>query len=237
MRLRPVIDVQHGLAVRAVGGNRADYRPFRSPLSPAADPLTLARQVRERWGTNAVYLADLDAIAHGGPASSRANAALWHALVADGFDLLLDPGVRHAGDIGSGLTPADSRIVVATESAESLAEFRKCLSADVTVGCDLRGDRLLGPQGVWEAVRRSDRPVLALDLAAVGVGEGLPTLPLCRELLAERPSRTVLTGGGVRSIADVRAAESAGVSELLVASALYDGRLSAEALRPYLPAA
>ncbi|QDT17054.1 HisA/HisF-related TIM barrel protein [Alienimonas californiensis] len=236
MRILPVIDVRHGLAVRAVGGRRAHYRPFRSPLSPDADPLTLARRIRERWGTNALYLADLDAVEQGGPAYSQANAALWHALIDDGFRLLLDPGVRGAGDLDAGLTPGDSRVVIASETIESLPALRSCLRDERSVlGCDLRAGEAVGPEGLLDAVRVSDAPVLLLDVAAVGVGQGVPTLPLCRELRAAQPSRAVLTGGGVRSIADVRAAEAAGVSELLVASALYDGRLSAQDLRPYLP--
>lgn len=235
MKVVPVIDVRGGLAVRAVAGERARYRPFRSSLSPNADPLTLARRVRDRWGIASLYLADLDAIEQGGPSSPQANADLWHALAADGFDLLIDPGVSHVGDIEEGLTPADSRLVVASESATSLDWFRHCLLFDVVVGCDLRGGLPLGPQGLMDVIHASDRPTLVLDLKAVGIGGGLPTLPLCRELLAAKPDRAVMTGGGVRSIDDVRAAEAAGVSELLVASALYDGRLSIEALRPYLP--
>ena len=62
----------------------------------------------------------------------------------------------------------------------------------------------------------------------------MPTLPLCRELLAANPDRHVLTGGGARSAADLHEAAAAGVSELLVASALYDGRLADDDLRPYL---
>ncbi|NNJ27068.1 HisA/HisF-related TIM barrel protein [Alienimonas chondri] len=234
MKILPVIDVRGGLAVRAVAGERASYRPFQSTLSPEADPLTLARRGRERWGFVSIYLADLDAIEQGGPASPRANVALWDNLVADGFDLLLDPGIEHAGDVEGGLTPADSRLVVASESAESLAELRRCLRFDVVIGCDLRGGRSLGPPGALDLVRESERSTLVLDLKAVGVGGGVPTLPLCRELIEAKPSRPVLTGGGVRSIADVRAAADAGVSELLIASALYDGRLSDDDLRPFL---
>ena len=235
VKVVPVIDVRGGVAVRAVGGRRDGYRPFRSPLAPDADPLALARRTRDRWGTNAVYVADLDAIAEGGPAGPRANAALWHALADDGFDLLLDPGVRQAGDVAEDLTPADAQVVVASETCGSLVEMTACLADPRAVlGFDLRAGEPVGPAGLAEFVRSSPTPVLALDVAAVGVGRGVPTLELCRELGAANPGRAVLTGGGVRDAADLRAA-AAGVSELLVASALYDGRLSGDDLRPYLP--
>ncbi len=221
--------------MRAVAGRRAAYQPFRSPLSPDADPLTLARRIRERWDVSGIYVADLDALAQGGPTAPEANVALWAALAADGFKLLLDPGVRRRGDLVAGLTPADSRVVVATESVESLDELRASLSIPRTVlGYDLRAGVPVGPPGVAALLASVRSPALALDMAAVGLFGGVATLPLCRELIAANPARLVATGGGVRSINDVRAAAAAGVSELLVASALYDGRLSDDDLRPYL---
>ena len=232
VKIVPVIDVRNGLAVRAVGGDRTHYRPFRSPLSPDADPRTLARRARDRWGTHALYLADLDALERGGP---HANAVLWHALITDGFALLLDPGVRQLEDMAAGVTPTDSRVVIASETIKSLSALEFCLAAPRAVlGLDLHGGEPVGPAGLLDFARSSAAPVLVLDTAAVGGGGGVPTLPLCRELLAANPDRHVLTGGGVNAAADLHGAAAAGVSELLVASALYDGRLSDDDLRPYL---
>ena len=232
MIVRPVIDVRGGLVVRAVAGRRTAYAPRRPAWCRTADPLDFARRQRDRLGTRRLYLADLDAIEHG-PRSGRANRRLWDALTADGFDLLLDPGVRTAADVAD-LSPAVSRVVASSESAESQRELRAAAGAGCVLGLDLGGDRFVGPAGGEGVITRAANPVLVLDVAAVGVGGGVPTLPRCRELVAANPDRAVLTGGGVRGIGDVRGAAAAGVAELLVASALDDGRLGAEALRPYL---
>ena len=229
-----MIDVRGGLVVRAVAGDRQEYAPYRPAWGPSADPFDFARTVRDRFETHRLYLADLDAIETGGPTSPRANVTFWNRLAADGFDLLLDLGVRHAGDLRPLLSPDDSRVVAATESIESPEALVACAAVGCVLGLDLRAGSVLGPPGAEAAVRASDAPVLVLDLAAVGTGGGVPTLPRCRELLAAKPGRAVLTGGGVRSIGDVRKAAAAGVSELLVASALYDGRLGADDLRPFL---
>ena len=230
-----MIDVRNGLAVRAVGGRRTTYRPFCSPLSPDADPLTLARRARDRWGTHALYVADLDAIEHDGPRGPHANAGLWHALADDGFDLLLDPGVRRPGDMTDVITHEDSRLVIASETIGSLEELEACVAVPRAVlGFDLHAGKPVGPAGLLDFARSSAAPVLVLDTAAVGGGGGVTTLPLCRELLAANPDRVVLTGGGVKAAADLHEAAAAGVSELLIASALYDGRLADDDLRPYL---
>ena len=43
MDVIPVIDVRHGLAVAAVRGQRADYRPLVTPLAAGSDPADVAR--------------------------------------------------------------------------------------------------------------------------------------------------------------------------------------------------
>ena len=39
----PVIDLRHGLVVRAVMGRRELYRPIETPLSRTADPRTWSK--------------------------------------------------------------------------------------------------------------------------------------------------------------------------------------------------
>ncbi|MEX0716646.1 MAG: HisA/HisF-related TIM barrel protein [Planctomycetaceae bacterium] len=70
--------------------------------------------------------------------------------------------------------------------------------------------------------------LIVLDLAGVGVNGGVSTLPLCRELRRRFPRWEILTGGGVRHSADLRAVRDAGLEGALVASALHDGRIARE---------
>jgi phosphoribosylformimino-5-aminoimidazole carboxamide ribotide isomerase len=69
------------------------------------------------------------------------------------------------------------------------------------------------------------RRMIVLDLADVGTGTGGSTAALCRNILADHPHVTLIAGGGVRGPDDVRRWAETGISELLVASALHDGRL------------
>ncbi len=45
LQIIPVIDLQHGMVVRAAGGRRHEYRPLVSKLADDAQPVTVAR----RW--------------------------------------------------------------------------------------------------------------------------------------------------------------------------------------------
>jgi phosphoribosylformimino-5-aminoimidazole carboxamide ribotide isomerase len=67
-----------------------------------------------------------------------------------------------------------------------------------------------------------------LDLADVGSGTGGSTADLCQAILRRFPELRVITGGGVRGKDDVLRWQRIGVSDLLVASALHDGRLTPE---------
>ena len=62
MQIIPVIDVRHGLAVRAVRGDRSNYRPIVTPLSASADPVDVVRGYMRLFPFKALYVADLDGI-------------------------------------------------------------------------------------------------------------------------------------------------------------------------------
>ena len=61
--------------------------------------------------------------------------------------------------------------------------------------------------------------LIVLDVAAVGVGAGVPTEALCQKLRTRFPELRLITGGGVRNVADLRRLERLGVEGVLVASA------------------
>ena len=52
MQIIPVIDVRHGLAVRAVRGDRSNYRPIVTPLSASADPVDVVRGYMRLFGSS-----------------------------------------------------------------------------------------------------------------------------------------------------------------------------------------
>jgi phosphoribosylformimino-5-aminoimidazole carboxamide ribotide isomerase len=106
MQIIPVLDIQNGIVVRAVGGRRSDYRPLVSRLTDSTDPLAVAQAIRSRYGFDEFYLADLDAIAGAAPA-----IATYDQLRAGGLRLWVDAGVRDATDVELIADHADQMIV------------------------------------------------------------------------------------------------------------------------------
>src|SRR5262245_39342414 len=93
VRIIPVLDLLGGVAVHAIAGNRQDYRPLASHWCESADPVAVAKAMRQRCGFEEIYLADLDAILGRPP-----NAGLYRELQSLGFRLWLDAGIRTAED-------------------------------------------------------------------------------------------------------------------------------------------
>ena len=62
MGILPVLDLKQGLVVHGVAGRRDEYQPIVSRLTNSARPLDVAKALREHFGFDQLYLADLDAI-------------------------------------------------------------------------------------------------------------------------------------------------------------------------------
>jgi phosphoribosylformimino-5-aminoimidazole carboxamide ribotide isomerase len=238
MRVIPVIDLKGGVAVHAVRGDRERYRPLRSRIAEGSDPVHLTRAVRDRFGLDEVYVADLDAI-RGAPGSTDVVAAL-----AREGRVMVDAGTATATGVARLLELGVARVVIGTESLPGAQAFRRLRAelpdASLVLSLDLWDGRLRSPDPALNGVAAADalapladagaREAIVLDLTRVGSGEG-PDLTLLGELHARFPHVELLAGGGVRDAADLRALAGAGASGALVATALHGGAIGAGELR------
>ena len=238
MRVIPVVDLKGGVAVHAVRGDRERYRPLRSRIAEGSDPVDLSCAVRERFGLDELYVADLDAI--GG---SSGSAAVVAALAREGR-VMVDAGTATAAAVAGLLELGVAQVVIGTESLPGAEAFRRLRAelpdAPLVLSLDLRGGRLVSPDPALSGIAAVDglallaeagaREAIVLDLTRVGSSEG-PDVTLLGELHARFPDVELLAGGGVRHAADLRALAAAGTSGALVATALHGGAIGADELR------
>ena len=111
LQILPVLDLLNGIVVRGVGGRRDEYQPVESVLTASAKPLDVARAFRERLGLTTLYVADLDGILH-----QRPNETVFRQLVADGFELWIDGGLRSLADAGRLLNAGAAKVIVGLET-------------------------------------------------------------------------------------------------------------------------
>jgi phosphoribosylformimino-5-aminoimidazole carboxamide ribotide isomerase len=238
MRVIPVIDLKGGVAVHAVRGDRARYRPVQGRIADGSDPVRLARAVRDGFGLDELYVADLDAIVDGTRSADLVAALAQEARV------MVDAGTAEATTISHLLELGVTRVVIGTETLPGDEAFRRLRSelpeAPLVLSLDLRGGALISPDprlsgmGAADALARladaGAREVIVLDLLRVGSGEG-PDLTSISELHARFPDLELLAGGGVRNAADLGALADAGAAGALIATALHNGAISADELR------
>lgn len=234
MKVFPVLDLLNGQVVRGIAGRRANYRRISSQLTDSAEPLTVARAIREVFGFHHFYVADLDGILHQKP-----NFDLYRQLVNDGFELLVDAGVGDpvtASRIGG--SGNHIGLIIGLETCRSPNDLERIASnvSDVTFSLDLihgQPHRCAGHQGwsdqpieiVRQVVPFNVNSILVLDLSDVGMHTGGSTDQICRQIRDEFPAVRLITGGGIRSRDDLERIALAGADAVLVASALHDGRL------------
>ena len=240
MRLIPVLDILNRVVVRGVAGNRDQYQPLESCLIDSVEPLKVARAIRQRYGFQEVYVADLDAIMH-----ERAGHSVYRQLRDDGFRLMVDAGVGDVEQAQRVLETGVERVIVGLESCRSpdiLRGIVEAVTAERFVfSLDLKGGVPLG-SSVWSsvpdrivalAIECGVRRLIVLDLAGVGAEAGVPTIPLCQRIRSTHgPEIEIITGGGVRHADDLRLLEEAGVDGVLLASVLHRPQRAADVSLP-----
>ncbi|ALL69853.1 Phosphoribosylformimino-5-aminoimidazole carboxamide ribotide isomerase related protein (plasmid) [Paraburkholderia caribensis MBA4] len=244
MQVIPVLDLLDGHAVRAIRGDRANYRPIQSSLCATSEPLPVARALVAATAAPALYVADLGAIMsrEADPSTLAALAAsLAHAHdepPSGPFEIWLDAGfadfpsmLAHLSRIAAATGSAHTRIVpvFGSESLHSLDALREAEAAGYApiLSLDHRGRQLIAAPELAQALRSpaswpSRVIVMTLDQVGADAGPDLDTLNLIH---AQAGQRSIIGAGGIRHRDDLDAAARSGAHAWLIASALHDGRL------------
>jgi phosphoribosylformimino-5-aminoimidazole carboxamide ribotide isomerase len=233
-----VIDTLNGTAVHAIRGERKQYQPLRSVLCRSVDPLDIASTF-ESLGFKSLYMADLDAIL-----GKPANFSLFQRIVAKtGLELMVDAGIADVTKAKRVLETGVTKIIIGSETLGSLDFLNQTIKAfgedKVVVSIDLKEGRVLSRS---EAVKSMDAlsfakklvkigiiQVILLDLDRVGTEYGINSAVL--EDILEKTSLEVFVGGGIKGIQELEELRKIGVSGVLIATILHNGKLKIDELK------
>jgi phosphoribosylformimino-5-aminoimidazole carboxamide ribotide isomerase len=230
----PAIDIRGGRCVRLVQGDYARERVF------AEDPVEMARQWVEQ-GAQRLHVVDLDGARDG----TRPNrATIQRLLAALSIPVQVGGGVRSLDTAQQLIADGADRVVIGTAAAEDPVALRTWLAdlgpERLIVGVDAR-DGLVATHG-WTTTTQLIAQDFCCQLSAIGVQRVLytdiardgtlegPNVPALQRLLRAEPRVRVLASGGVSSLDDLRALAEAGAEGAIIGTALYDGRLSLDAV-------
>jgi phosphoribosylformimino-5-aminoimidazole carboxamide ribotide isomerase len=230
----PAIDVREGRVVRLRQGDYAQETRY------AAEPFDLAAQYAEA-GARWLHLVDLDAARAGG----YTLAALLRRLKSETpLSVQTGGGIRSESNVAALFDAGADRVVIGSlavrEPAEVASWIEKYGPERITLAFDTRQDAA----GVWQLpvhgwTENSDRTlddllvtyrdsglrhVLCTDIERDGMLAG-PNLALYGHLRAQAPWLQVQASGGVRDVADLRAAEAIGCAGAVLGRSLLEGNV------------
>lgn len=231
----PAIDLRAGRVVRLRQGDYAQQTAY------AADPLELANAYRAA-GARWLHVVDLD----GARSGRMENLEVIRALAGVGTLVQAGGGVRREADVQRLLDAGVQRVVlgsVAVREPDTVADWLRRYGAErLTIALDARrvdGQWTLASEG-WTASETRTLDALAPWYAACGARHLLCTdigrdgmlsgfnLALYRHLARITPTLQVQASGGVRSVADIRAARRAGAGAAILGRALLEQRFRVE---------
>jgi HisA/HisF family protein len=228
----PVIDIRHGVAVRAVAGDRANYAPLVTPLCEGCDPRDVVAGMLRVHPFNTVYVADLDGIEGRG-----GNNAVIAALQTEfpSVELWVDQGARDRHEVELLLNVRNVLAVLGSETGigpGELVVLQDSFSDRLIVSLDYKAGVYVGDPQLLEQSECWSERVIAMSLAKVGMAGG-PDFALITALRQRRADVRLYAAGGVRNGADLEAAAAAGATGALVSSALHQGTVSGGDLRKF----
>ncbi len=252
----PVLDIMIGQVVWAKGGQRHQYRPVDSKLIQDSNPVSVARAVFNQTGSDWLYVADIDSFSGAHPNwaayGSLMDAGFKLLIDADWVSNdRVDEAISKFSTSNNSNRVDNVKLIISTETIGSLQQFnvlKKILAAgiDVCFSIDMQGDHVIAKtpkvaalsplQLVHEAYQQGVRNFILLNLETVGTGSGIDGIEketstfdrkaLISEIANELPDTRLISGGGVRDHEDCQAFLSAGCQQVLVASAIFDCRIT-----------
>lgn len=229
MKLIPVIDLMAGRAVWARPGERDSYAPLATSLCSDGNPTKLARLFAEEFGSDTLYVADLDAISGTGD-----NLQTVRSISSElpHLQLWTDAGLRDRESLEVFNRIWPGRPIMGSETLTDTDALQAATAYEAILSLDYRGTQLLGPPDLTEQPERWPRDLILMSLARVGSGQG-PELDLLVRLRDLAPDRRLHAAGGVRGEADLQRLAEAGAAGVLLASALHDGRITPAVARRF----
>ncbi|MCF0236507.1 MAG: 1-(5-phosphoribosyl)-5-[(5-phosphoribosylamino)methylideneamino]imidazole-4-carboxamide isomerase [Bacteroidaceae bacterium] len=234
IQLIPAIDLIDGKCVRLTKGDYATQKIYNE------DPVAVAREV-EQHGFQRLHLVDLD--------GAKAGRVVNHGVlerIATATNLTIDFGggiktdddLRIAAESGAQLFTLGSIAVKAP--TKFLAWLDRYGSERIILGADVREGRI--SINGWKEdsadellpflqryVADGVRNVLCTEISHDGMLSG-PAIDLYKAVMAEFPTMHLIASGGVSSIDDLLALQTANIPAVVFGKALYEGRFTLEQL-------
>ena len=230
IELIPAIDIIDGKCVRLSQGDYDSKKVYNE------NPVEVAKEM-EAHGIRRLHVVDLDGAAshHVVNYNVLNRITSQTSLIVDfGGGVKSDEDLKIAFENGAQMVTGGS---IAVKNPELFCHWLEVYGSEkIILGADVK-DRKIAVNG-WkdesacelfpflkEYVEKRIQKVICTDISCDGMLQG-PSIELYKAMLEEHPDLYLIASGGVSSMEDIRALETAGVPAVIFGKALYEGRIT-----------
>jgi phosphoribosylformimino-5-aminoimidazole carboxamide ribotide isomerase len=234
IQIIPAIDLMNGRCVRLEQGR------FENVKAYSTDPVAKAMEW-ENAGFKRLHVVDLD-----GAQKGENQNMLTVKNICQKTNLIVDygGGIRINTDISKLFSLGISYLTIgsmAVNQPQVLKNWMKRYGSDKFILAADVNDRKIAISGWQEAteigltqltdkfIQLGIRQVMSTDISRDGMLNGVSE-PLYKELRQRYPELYIIASGGVSSINDIRALETAGIDAVIVGKALLEGFITPQGL-------
>lgn len=231
----PAIDLRNGQSVRLYQGDYNQETVINS------DPITQAQQI-QATGVTHLHLVDLDGAKSGRPINLDIITALRQNTT---LFIELGGGIRSLAQIQQYLSLGINRVIIGSAAlthpelvTEAVARFG---AESIAVGVDGRQEQvatdgwLTASSTTFSEIIQAMQTVGVMNFIVTDIERdgtlGGPNIALLSRLQQQFPETNIIASGGISTIKDIEDLQTAGIKDIIVGRALYDGNVTLPALK------
>ncbi|MFT9030724.1 1-(5-phosphoribosyl)-5-[(5-phosphoribosylamino)methylideneamino]imidazole-4-carboxamide isomerase [Leuconostoc pseudomesenteroides] len=231
----PAIDLRNGQSVRLYQGDYNQETVINS------DPITQAQQI-QATGLTHLHLVDLDGAKSGRPINLDIITALRQNTT---LFIELGGGIRSLAQIQQYLSLGINRVIIGSAAlthpelvTEAVARFG---AESIAVGVDGRQEQvatdgwLTASSTTFSEIIQAMQTVGVMNFIVTDIERdgtlGGPNIALLSRLQQQFPETNIIASGGISTIKDIEDLQTAGIKDIIVGRALYDGNVTLPALK------
>lgn len=239
IELIPAIDVIDGKCVRLSQGDYQSKKVYNE------NPVEVAKMF-EAHGIRRLHVVDLDGAASKHIVNYKVLEALagQTSLVIDfGGGIKSDEDLHIAFESGAQMVTLGS---IAVKEPDTFGRWMEVYGSErIILGADAK-DGKIAVNG-WlecsrmelmpfldEYIRKGVTNVLCTDISRDGMLNG-PSIHLYKEIIQAYPDLHLIASGGISGMKDIEALEEAGIPAVVFGKAFYEGRITLQDLKAFLP--
>ena len=239
IELIPAIDVIDGKCVRLSQGDYQSKKVYNE------NPVEVAKMF-EAHGIHRLHVVDLD----GAAAKHVVNYKVLEALAGQ-TSLIIDfgGGIKSDEDLHIAFESGAQMVTLGSIAVKEPNTFNRWMevygSERIILGADAK-DGKIAVNGWLECSRLELMPflddyikkgvakVLCKDISRDGMLSG-PSLELYKQIMEAHPDLHLIASGGISGMKDIEALNEAGIPAVVFGKAFYEGRITLQDLKAFLP--